>query len=1006
MSPERWRRYKQIFQAAEDLPQPQRADYVRGACGDDEELCRAILSLLGFRPPSEDFLSQPAADFISAEPTRDVPQAWLTAGEVLARRYQIVRLIGRGGMGEVYEARDLDLEAAVAVKLVRPEIASRPEVLERFKREVYLARQVTHSNVCRIFDLGYHQAPVGRLPFLTMELLSGETLAERIARSGPLGLDEAFPLVMQMAGGLAAAHAIGVIHRDFKSANLMLTPQSVSSRSAFRTRVTIMDFGLARIATDDSAGTRLTGAGMLLGTPAYMAPEQIEGGRITPGTDIYALGVVLYEMVTGALPFEGDNAWIITTKRLREAPRSPRSRAVNLDKNWDAVILKCLARDPAARFQTATEVQQALSSPSEQVRARDTRFRAKTLRVTALALGVLLLGPVAAYYLLVKSSFLLRRGADDLAGPKAAVLGWHRMATPPDELLSDVRVAAGSLDPLRVLLFGPSFVRSWEPGQSAGLPLALDFPVADRAECESGLWLIHEDKRHLTRWDPRTQLAAETFAAPSAFVSGVCLDDAASRWGFLVNERGSSRWIEFDARANRTARTIPLNDLYARATIDPPKHLIALVGNTHLSLRRPEALQEVFRDSLGERLVDRWAGAWSESGRYFAAGFKQLAIYDVIRRRRVRTLTITGWISGVGWIGDEGVSAMDDRGRLYWTSDLSKGWQLEQEPASLGQYAPFWIPSHYRWLGSKIVGQGAGLSWAYITPPLQLDLPVSPLEIWSIAVSADDSKVAVSGKDPRIFIVDRLQRKTVHVLQGHTDGVTFVRFDGPERLISASDDKSIRLWDTASGTLLKTASGHESLVNAFAISPNKQWLVSVSSDKKIKLWRLPELRLVGDIGVTAGSGAAASFRPNDDNHLLISDWQGKLYLYEGQAPDWSIRQQAQLPGGPVYMLCPGGNAWWAARMEGGLWRIPADDLGKAVRVSQAPAYYCATTDDGQLTAVQFANRIEVRSNAGGDLSGIYRFTANIGDAVTFAHGPALISGFRDGRVLAWQLERR
>ena len=358
MDSEKWQRCKQIFQAALDLPRPERAAYARAAAGDDEELYREVASLLDSEQRSHEFLSQAAANYLAGPLAADsAAHGRLKPGDLLAGRYRIVRLLGRGGMGEVYEAEDLELRAPIAVKLVLPEIAAKPEILDRFKREVLLARQVTHPNVCRIFDLGYHAAAAGRITFLTMEMLSGETLAARLERSGRMTVAEAYPLVEQLAAGLTAAHREGIVHRDFKSANVFLAPGE-----AHGVRVKIMDFGLARAVNgSDSARTTLTVAGLMIGTPAYMAPEQIAGGEITPATDIYALGIVMYEMVTGVLPFAGDTPWIVATKRLREAPPSPRTHTPELDPLWEAAILRCLEQNPADRYQTAADVMRALS---------------------------------------------------------------------------------------------------------------------------------------------------------------------------------------------------------------------------------------------------------------------------------------------------------------------------------------------------------------------------------------------------------------------------------------------------------------------------------------------------------------------------------------------------------------------------------------------------------------------------------------------------------------------
>ena len=286
-------------------------------------------------------------------------------GQVLAGRFRVRRFIARGGMGEVFEAEDLELREDVALKTVRSEIAADPSSLERFKTEVHLARKVTHPSACRIFDVFHHRGEsAGQegpdVTFLTMELLRGETLADRLARSGRLTPAEALPLVEQMTGALEAAHRAGVIHRDFKSANVMLVPRGPGTDQI---RAVVTDFGLARRApSGEGTAVTETRTGSGVGTPAYMAPEQIEGGAITPATDIYALGVVMYEMLTGRRPFEGETPMAAMVKRLNTAPDSPRVHAANLDAVWETAVLRCLEREPEKRFAHAAEVIKALHS--------------------------------------------------------------------------------------------------------------------------------------------------------------------------------------------------------------------------------------------------------------------------------------------------------------------------------------------------------------------------------------------------------------------------------------------------------------------------------------------------------------------------------------------------------------------------------------------------------------------------------------------------------------------
>lgn len=280
-------------------------------------------------------------------------------GTVLAERFRLVRFIAHGGMGEVYEADDLELGERVAIKTLLPSIAKDARALERFKREIQLARRVTHPNVCRVNDVFRHVGGEGgreeAIVFLSMELLNGESLSDRVRTQGRLSPPEALPIAQQMAQGLSAAHKVGIIHRDFKSGNVILVRENDGSE-----RAVITDFGLARAALDDSTATGLTGATDMLGTPLYMAPEQVLGEEITVAADIFAFGVVLYEMVTGTWPFLADTRIATALKRVQAPPVAPVERVPELDPRWNDTILVCLRRHPNDRYQRATEVVRAL----------------------------------------------------------------------------------------------------------------------------------------------------------------------------------------------------------------------------------------------------------------------------------------------------------------------------------------------------------------------------------------------------------------------------------------------------------------------------------------------------------------------------------------------------------------------------------------------------------------------------------------------------------------------
>lgn len=292
------------------------------------------------------------------------PAPIFSPGELVSARYRISAYLGQGAAGEVYGAEDLHLRSRVALKVLRPGASRDPQSIERFKREILLARRVSHPNVCRIFDLGMHEARGGgtgsweSLLFLTMEWLEGETLSRRIQEAGGFDEGPAVAIVRQLAQGLAAAHAAGVVHRDLKSSNILLVPGPDGERAV------ITDFGLARSSHQSAEGLTLTEAGGLLGTPAYMAPEQVAGLPATAASDIYALGVVLYEMLTAALPFHGDSPLEVAIKRLREPPTPIETYRAGISARFRETIERCMAQEPEKRFADSAAVIRFLDPPT------------------------------------------------------------------------------------------------------------------------------------------------------------------------------------------------------------------------------------------------------------------------------------------------------------------------------------------------------------------------------------------------------------------------------------------------------------------------------------------------------------------------------------------------------------------------------------------------------------------------------------------------------------------
>lgn len=282
-------------------------------------------------------------------------------GAKVAQRYVIERFVARGGMGEVYAAHDEELQDRVALKTVTATASDNHRAIRRLKAEVQLARKVSHENVCRIYDLGAHRLENSGIlvSFFTMEFVDGEGLGERLRRQGPLGVSEAVRIARQLLLGLRAAHQAGILHRDFKSDNVMLRKGADGSVAPV-----IMDFGLARALDRDMVHLTSGTHQGLVGTLSYMSPEQLEGRELTPASDVYAFGVVWFEMLTGSLPFASRSAAANAVERLHKAPQSPSTLNPLVPDSLNRVVLGCLERDLARRYPSAESVLEALDTPA------------------------------------------------------------------------------------------------------------------------------------------------------------------------------------------------------------------------------------------------------------------------------------------------------------------------------------------------------------------------------------------------------------------------------------------------------------------------------------------------------------------------------------------------------------------------------------------------------------------------------------------------------------------
>jgi len=288
---------------------------------------------------------QPSSADLSVYQTETLitPIKELTTGSTFAGRYQVIEELGKGGMGRVYKVFDIEIKEKVALKLLKPEIAADQETIERFRNELKLARKISHHNICRMHDISKEEGAY----YITMEYISGEDLKSMIRMSGTMSVGAVLSIGKQVCDGLVEAHSLGVVHRDLKPQNIMIDKGGNAK---------IMDFGIARSLREKG----ITGPSVLIGTPDYMSPEQAEAKEIDQRSDIYSLGIILYEMTTGRVPFEGDTALSIAMKHKAEMPKDPKQLNPNIPDDLSGVILKCLEKDKVKRYQSALDLRSDL----------------------------------------------------------------------------------------------------------------------------------------------------------------------------------------------------------------------------------------------------------------------------------------------------------------------------------------------------------------------------------------------------------------------------------------------------------------------------------------------------------------------------------------------------------------------------------------------------------------------------------------------------------------------
>jgi tetratricopeptide (TPR) repeat protein len=595
MSPRTWRQVKEVYTTASELPAAEREPYLERIGRDNARVATEAQRLLKLDQGAEEQLA-----------SLRVPSGLLAAvaerrtffdGERLAGRYQIRRFLASGGMGEVYEAEDLERGERIAIKTIRPELAQDTH-LSWLQREIALASRIQHPNICRVHDLVRAEGRV----FLTMEMLEGETLAAHLRRHGALSERQALPIIRQIIAGLNAAHSAGVIHRDLKPSNIMIVPRPEGA-----SRVVVMDFGLARQSPVDQTTMHSHTWSIGIGTPAYMAPEQIEGRKSTDASDIYSLGVVLFEMLTGHLPFANDSPLSLAVRKTREESPSALLYSPNLRPAWARVLRRCLHPNPSHRYAAVTEILPALESRSRYryLHRRARRWVLSSRNTLLLALFFILAGAalwrVYPWPATAGAIDAWDRGIQSLhAGSPSAAIGYF------EESLATGRA------PARI---HADLALAWQ---------ALEFPAQARAALRRSPRWFHPDPEYLRAVghyieNRRDQALAALPEFPDNYKR---MADVA-----MLANGPVSRW----------RRVAVLRPDYAAAHF----HIADAAALDSRWREADSAFQtsQLYFDAQGNRSLSRYVAA-RRGVRRLASGHAQLALADLSNE--------SGWNSGVG----------------------------------------------------------------------------------------------------------------------------------------------------------------------------------------------------------------------------------------------------------------------------------------------------------------------------------------------------------------------
>jgi WD40 repeat protein/tRNA A-37 threonylcarbamoyl transferase component Bud32 len=785
------------------------------------------------------------------------PAADLTASLPRVRGYELLSLIGSGGMGVVYKARHVGLRRIVALKMLRGAALNEPEFVERFHVEAKAIARLQHPNIIQVFELGATEPQPGEdepSPFIALELVDGGNLGQQTGK--PLSPQYAAQIVEKLARAADSAHRLGVVHRDLKPGNVLLTYDGEPK---------IADFGLAKQLGHgpDAADHFVTITGMVVGTPEYMAPEQASGDPPTAAVDVYALGTILYEMLTGRVPFQGATSMETMELVIRQEPVPPRRLQPGLSRDLETICLKCLEKSPGNRFESAVALAEDLrrwldGSSILARRASEIEKFGRWCRRNPLAAGSL--GMVAATLLLafVLISFSYLRADEARHGEfvqrqaaerKEKAERWERyranLAAAGNAF--QVHNVSGAR---RMLEAAPPEYRNWE-------------------------WLYYNSRLDLAA-------SVQRFTTEPANSGGFC------EGGQRLLLSAGNRWIVWDMHSERQLLAIgPELGIHGKLLSNDGRLLACSIPAKHAIVLKDVDTNEdlmTLRGFEGEAQELQFSADATRLSACFADN--SVRVWDTRTGSLIRSLGPQGAGYFNAHLSPDGrlllIWNLRDRVPYVWDVDTDKRLAILPEAAQDAQLAVRFGRKADRAVTVSAFPSNELHLWELRTGKLLGVMRGHTNTVTSVAISSDGACIASSSRDQTVWLWSGDNGRAIAKLKGHLGPIHNVRFspDG-KRLVSTSDDQTVRVWDATTGETLGVLFGHAGPVHDATYTADMQTIVSASVDGTIRLWESFDAERNGSLLGHTSFVYGVAFHPNG-KQVATASWDGTARIWDAR----------------------------------------------------------------------------------------------------------------------------